>query len=329
MPPPPSFLCTFCWLPQYPPIHPKTLGTESRICCPPCYERILDLAICWVCGEVIVRTEEAVSLGWCFRHRHCFGRLICGEKLAVGDGRLELDVVPVCGDCEEGNEGVGREIDRRDGGLGKARWERLIEPKHGSVSNETLSGVAQTQVEVEAESRAKTGAAAESISYNGEHESPASPPPVYITITDPINGPSFKPSPTKPIPRWMKQLPNGREREQVHLPATTSSAAAESKVDIVPIENARDLLVPSLQLSAPEEQRLPSQITHAFTAATVVPEAILAYNDRRMTMSTPPKMHHQRPEYGARPGTPLYTGGEMGVEYLRRCHLRAMEKARG
>ncbi|KFZ08513.1 hypothetical protein V501_05916 [Pseudogymnoascus sp. VKM F-4519 (FW-2642)] len=201
-----------------------------------------------------------------------------------------------------------------------------MEPGHDSASNETFSGETQAQVEVEAESRSQIGAAAGSISYNGEHGSPASPPPVYITITDPINGPSFQPSPTKPIPRWMRQLPNGMEREKVHFPATTSSAAAESEVEILRIEITKDLPVPSLQQSIPEEQKPPSQMTHVSATASAIPEAILAYNDRRMTMSTPPKMHHQHPEYGARAPTPFYTGGEMSVEYLKRYHLRALEE---
>lgn len=201
-----------------------------------------------------------------------------------------------------------------------------MEPKHGSVLKETFSGEDQAQVEVEAESRSQIGAAAESISYNGEHGSSASPPPVYITITDPINGPSFQPNPKKPIPRWMRQLPNGKEREQVHILATTSSAAAESEVEILPIENARDLPVPSLLQSVPEEQKPPSQMTYVSATASAISEAILAYNDRRMTMNTPPKMHHQRPEYGARGPTPFYTGGEMGVEYLKKYHLRALEE---
>ncbi|OBT56814.1 hypothetical protein VE04_04209 [Pseudogymnoascus sp. 24MN13] len=191
-----------------------------------------------------------------------------------------------------------------------------MEPKHGSVLKETFSGEDQAQVEVEAESRSQIGAAAESISYNGEHGSSASPPPVYITITDPINGPSFQPSPTKPIPRWMRQLPNGKEREQVHILATTSSAAAESE----------GFAVPSLLQSVPEEQKPPSQMTYVSATASAISEAILAYNDRRMAMSTPPKMHHQRPEYGARAPTPFYTGGEMGVEYLKKYHLRALEE---
>ncbi|KFY43590.1 hypothetical protein V494_01904, partial [Pseudogymnoascus sp. VKM F-4513 (FW-928)] len=156
---------------------------------------------------------------------------------------------------------------------------------------------------------------------------PDSPPPVYITITDPINGPSFRPSPTKPIPRWMRQLPNGRERE-FHLLATTSSTAAEPGVNILPARDSKVVFVPSLLPSVPEEQKPPSEKSHASAAAasSAAPEAIQAYNDRRMPMSTPPKTHHQRPKYGVRPSTPLYTGGERGVEYLKRNHLRALEE---
>ena len=65
---------------------------------------------------------------------------------------------------------------------------------------------------------------------------------------------------------------------------------------------------------------------HVAAATSAIPEAILAYNDRRMTMSTPPKMHVQRLESGARAPTPVYTGGEIGVESLKRYHLRALEE---
>ncbi|KFY93779.1 hypothetical protein V500_03536 [Pseudogymnoascus sp. VKM F-4518 (FW-2643)] len=281
MTPLPSFLCTFCWLPQYPPSPLKTLGTESRICCQGCWEQILDLAICWVCGEVVVRCDEA---DW-------------------GGGAAELEEIPVCGGCDDGlldggedrdqvGLGLGREnVDRRDGGLGRARWERLMRCEDGSLSNLALSGAVLAQVVAEARPASKSDlgtivsqaahrsaafngveeSPSRTISANGEPESPASPSPVYITITDPINGPSFKPSPTKPIPRWMRQLPNGRERDQVHL-----------------------------------------------LAISAIPETILEYNDHRI------------PEYSARAETPFYTGGEIGMEYLKRYHMRAVqERERG
>ncbi|KAI9740654.1 MAG: hypothetical protein M1818_004618 [Claussenomyces sp. TS43310] len=78
----PSFLCTFCWVPQYPPSRPKVLGKEARIACVACWKGVLDLSICWVCGEIIVHGEDVVSLGWLFMHsRTCFCCLFCGMNL--------------------------------------------------------------------------------------------------------------------------------------------------------------------------------------------------------------------------------------------------------
>ncbi|KFY12686.1 hypothetical protein V492_03726, partial [Pseudogymnoascus sp. VKM F-4246] len=118
-----------------------------------------------------------------------------------------------------------------------------------------------------------------------------------------------------------------RERG-VHLLATTSSTVAEPGVNILPARDSKVMLVPSLLSSVPEEQKLPSEKTHAAAtaASSATTEATLASNDRRMTMSSPPKIHHQRPEYCPRPITPCYTGGERGVQYLKRHHLRALEE---
>ena len=99
----------------------------------------------------------------------------------------------------------------------------------------------------------------------------------------------------------MRQLANGRGRDQVRFLATASSAAAESELPLAPAEQKPPLEPP------------------------IVPETILAYNDRRMTMRTPPKMHSQLPESHGRAVTPLYIGGEMGAEYLKRHHLRTLE----
>ncbi|KAK1779268.1 hypothetical protein QBC45DRAFT_486040, partial [Copromyces sp. CBS 386.78] len=91
-----SFTCTFCWHP-YPAsqrhIFHRSIGKGSykrtrtrpppRPACPPCYRAIIDLSIYWVCGEVVFRGEECVSLGWCFWHRACYGCLLCGSKRVV------------------------------------------------------------------------------------------------------------------------------------------------------------------------------------------------------------------------------------------------------
>lgn len=140
----PSFLCTFCWTPQFRPAKPRVLGREARIACETCWRSVLDLSICWVCGEIVVRGEEVVSLGWCFWHRGCFGCLICGTSLdppmededeeelrwideedsdehgdadsnyidRLGCGRIqrqrgvELESAPLCSWCENATDGL-------------------------------------------------------------------------------------------------------------------------------------------------------------------------------------------------------------------------------
>jgi hypothetical protein len=55
--------------------------------CYQCWRAVLDLSICWVCGEIIARGDEVVSLGWCFWHWGCFGCLVYWGRLGVpGDG---------------------------------------------------------------------------------------------------------------------------------------------------------------------------------------------------------------------------------------------------
>jgi hypothetical protein len=76
-----AFICTICWQHQDPGTKPKLLGTSARIVCHACWRAVLDLSICWVCGECIVRGDEVVSLGWCFWHRGCFGCLMCRTRM--------------------------------------------------------------------------------------------------------------------------------------------------------------------------------------------------------------------------------------------------------
>ncbi|KUJ21012.1 uncharacterized protein LY89DRAFT_715304 [Mollisia scopiformis] len=149
-----TFVCTVCWRSQYAPSKPKLLGSSARIVCKPCWKAVLDLSICWVCGEYIVRGDEVVSLGWCFWHRACFGCLVCGTRMSVPchkegvDGRyrgevgmgVELVDIPLCGVCgvEMSGESPGlvlekglENVSRFDGGLSRERLQRWSE-----VSNE-------------------------------------------------------------------------------------------------------------------------------------------------------------------------------------------------
>ena len=78
-----AFICTICWQHQPSGSKPKLLGTSARIVCQACWRAVLDLSICWVCGECIVRGDDVVSLGWCFWHRGCFGCLMCRTLMPV------------------------------------------------------------------------------------------------------------------------------------------------------------------------------------------------------------------------------------------------------
>jgi hypothetical protein len=139
----PSFICTICWHAQYAPSAPKLLGTSARIVCRACWRAVLDLSICWVCGEWIARGEEVVSLGWCFWHWGCFGCLICGMKMGLGTmerrrGKegVQLNRIPLCVVCRVETSGQSKgqvlkrgleTVSRLDGGLGRERLEMLAQ----------------------------------------------------------------------------------------------------------------------------------------------------------------------------------------------------------
>ncbi|KAF7948970.1 hypothetical protein EAE96_008148 [Botrytis aclada] len=192
----PSFVCTICWSPQYLPSTPRVLGRSSRIVCHQCWRAVLDLSICWVCGECIVRGDEVVSLGWCFWHRGCFGCLLCGVRLGEkvlrecesecenGRGRYgntgedgcgdrgrgtELDKIPLCEWCETETKikGYGEKkvlerglenVTKSDGGLTRCRLEKLDEDKGlGGKSNINLNGKKDVVDGLDGEEREEPG----------------------------------------------------------------------------------------------------------------------------------------------------------------------------
>ncbi|KAI0480220.1 hypothetical protein GGR56DRAFT_687205 [Xylariaceae sp. FL0804] len=285
----PLFTCTFCW-------------RASR-----CPARA-------VCGGVVCRGDECVSLGWCFWHRACYGCLLCGSRRVAagpavddlyrhqyrdqhrhrhrgrdeddrgGGGRRdsypyrEIDEIPLCAGCLAGCEARDgeedpaaavartalRRVERSDGGggaLARTRWERMRE---GVVGGSIRAPAAITRVPPAIEppwqgspirqqqqppqpplrpakssiyrqpaSRAPAHAAARQATADGAAGSPsepvadpgmvAEPPPgpaaIYVSIHDPFGEPAFRPSPAKPIPRWMQMLcrhhrrPHPRRRE--------------------------------------------------------------------------------------------------------------------
>ncbi|KAH6687273.1 hypothetical protein F5X68DRAFT_239802 [Plectosphaerella plurivora] len=113
----PLFTCTFCW--HLSPDPPHVVGRSARLACNSCFAGLIDLAIYWVCGEVVLRGDDCVSLGWCFWHRSCYGCLLYGSRLICqGTGVEELfDHMesPTQAEEQEMGKGRGREIETISG----------------------------------------------------------------------------------------------------------------------------------------------------------------------------------------------------------------------
>ncbi|PBP26603.1 hypothetical protein BUE80_DR002507 [Diplocarpon rosae] len=310
----PAFICTICWQHQPYGSKSKLLGTSARIVCRACWRAVLDLSICWVCGECIVRGDEVVSLGWCFWHKGCFGCLVCGTKLdvpgvvgdaicreggrqaketsgewgrrggsedgvcAVGRSRcigVELEEIPMCGVCgvETAGESTDRVMERGletvtkfDGGLSRSRLDMLSEvkderdgemrlaPKLSARTTRRFRDATKTEDGLKSFSRCRSrchmsepldgeeleplleDAADMGIVQDGssddEHlptdtemsnighplpcKSPREREPsiVYVSIMDPAGEPPFKPTKTKPLPKWMNLLPSNVHKER-------------------------------------------------------------------------------------------------------------------
>jgi DNA-directed RNA polymerase subunit RPC12/RpoP len=72
-----GYICTLCWRTFEKPCH--TVGSDSRI-------------VCWACGEVVFRKEDAVSFGWCWWHWGCFSCLVCSVRSSAHLGQSFVNV---------------------------------------------------------------------------------------------------------------------------------------------------------------------------------------------------------------------------------------------
>ncbi|KAF4999418.1 hypothetical protein FGRMN_2440 [Fusarium graminum] len=235
------FTCTFCFHVFEGP--PQIIGHSARLACSECHAALLNLAICWVCGELIFRGDECVSFGWCFWHRACYGCLLYGSRAICqgvrvqdlfpeeglegqrgdGCGGKEVTRVPLCAAyvVEVEVDGVAdesvvvkrglRRVEKVDGGLTRKRWEaKTIDkdskshstwqssthnPGGGSANHETIVNNTPT----------KSRDTSQSV--------------IWVDIFDPIDGPSFKPSPLKPIPLFMQCPPSPGHSPQRRLTA--------------------------------------------------------------------------------------------------------------
>lgn len=194
------------------------------------------MAVCWVCGEVVFRGDECVSLGWCFWHRSCYGCLMCGDRRIVegstlseifderlrekekeevehdgGRSAKEIDEIPLCSSCAEE--------------VGRDRCSQTGEEAKSTVSHE-LTSMALERVDKfdgglsrrrwEARQRHEQpqphGACGSNTPAHHDAEDEArSPSPIYVSSRDPLGEESFRRSSTKPIPEWMRNLPSQRQ----------------------------------------------------------------------------------------------------------------------
>ncbi|KAM7219885.1 hypothetical protein V8F06_004740 [Rhypophila decipiens] len=227
-----------------------------------------------VCGEVVVRGDECVSLGWCFWHRACYGCLLCGNKLvaqglgleklftdektadndartAANNGKRvwpgtekgrEIDQIPLCANCAAEVEADQldeksvvqkglRRIDQTDDGMCRRRWEdgHWNFKEEVSVTKKALPSQQRTrhQRSVKNGPNARSsydGADCESAAKDNEQHQemgypiPDEPSAIYVSMTDPLGQPAFRPSPTKPIPQWMqvRNIPTANESLNDH-----------------------------------------------------------------------------------------------------------------
>ena len=73
-----DYTCTLCWKTFEKPCH--TVGSDSRIVCVDCWKWLYDLSVCWACGEVVFRKDDAVGFGWCWWHWGCFSCIVCSVR---------------------------------------------------------------------------------------------------------------------------------------------------------------------------------------------------------------------------------------------------------
>ncbi|KAI0114873.1 hypothetical protein F4814DRAFT_448708 [Daldinia grandis] len=170
----------------------------------------------------------------------------------VGSGR-EITEVPTCANCAVGCEveyenrqafvrDALHRVDKTDGGMAKMRWVKMGGQTSRRVVGEIKRVPATAPKSVQSppslnrsrwpvQGRTHTSHALR-LPVDGALGAPGAPgapeeagdsgggrvapldPVIYVSIFDPINEPAFKPSPTKPIPKWMRWLPSQRGQDR-------------------------------------------------------------------------------------------------------------------
>lgn len=139
------------------------------------------------------------------------------EELFEDDGSnnaKEVDEIPLCARCVDEVIGDGKtddehlipmaldRVEQFDGGLSRRRWEA----KHaGAATCETSQS-----------------------SHQPAEYSTRTPSPIYVNMHDPLGQPAFRRSPAKPVPSWMRYLPNQRQDRPVETEPPRPSSVLDN-----------------------------------------------------------------------------------------------------
>ncbi|KAJ8111329.1 hypothetical protein ONZ43_g5647 [Nemania bipapillata] len=243
------FTCTFCWH-IIPKGRPFVLGPAARLTCDTCFRAIMNLAICWVCGELVFHADE-------FCENNDKDTLL---KKAVS------------------------RIDSTDGGLSRQRWMALKNIFTAPTRQTQLGGdssmdmpaspaspdipiptpIPLTTIKKEDEDGDKAGAEGrdenETQTIAKLHYRRSKDPKfaelecvvpldsaIYVSILDPMNSPAFRPCPAKPLPEWMQLLPgrNCRDEERprsildAHFPPAAAFLRRETSPPLSRVDEIR------------------------------------------------------------------------------------------
>ncbi|KAI0128729.1 hypothetical protein BJ170DRAFT_721465 [Xylariales sp. AK1849] len=236
---PQDFTCTFCWHLSRGP--PHVLGSSNRLTCGPCYNALIDLAICWVCGEVVYRgNDRRITQGTKVEELFDDDEESDTEGDEEGQEKAkETTDIPLCANCvvdtELDSPGQGtvvqkalKRIDMADGGMSRKRWEQ----REGIINAQgTIQRTPAKISKVPDKPRSRIRDLSSRFATDGVHENADDghgnhliplESAVYVSILDPIGLPAFKPTLTKPIPRWMQQLPSQRHPQKQVQPRPRS-----------------------------------------------------------------------------------------------------------
>lgn len=248
---------------------------------------------------MVFRGDDCVSLAWCFWHRSCYACLLCGsgnvvhgvkvrdlfENGEVGKAR-EVEEIPLCAQCfveveavrlPESTTVVEKALTRMeysDRGLGRRRREsqhkgagvvdKVREPVRLELDKTnieqkppSLSPEERIHQEADDETSCDCVGSRDGVAGCRGHLSST----IYVDISDPVNKPAFKPSPTKPIPTWM-------------LPPIHKGNTSEPREELSLKADEQSTLSTPTSVGEVVQRRPSTPVTHLPTLKLVTPRPI-------------------------------------------------------